>query len=203
MIRSSSAFRTSRRVREDLWHHQRGGRAARGRHGCRRRRVHLRAVRRQIAAGVARDIAQRLPPEILTVGVFRDEARAARRGDRQQRGLAGRAAARPRDARGHPLGPRAGAVRDQGFRRRRPEPRPRRRLRRRRDPHRLAPPGSGEVFDWSLAEGAPDWPPGDLAGGLTPDNVADAIDRVRPWGVDVATGVESRTASRARRTPAR
>jgi phosphoribosylanthranilate isomerase len=53
-------------------------------------------------------------------------------------------------------------------------------------------PGSGEVFDWSLAEGAPS--AGHrvlLAGGLHPGNVADAIARVRPWGVDVATGVES------------
>jgi phosphoribosylanthranilate isomerase len=51
-------------------------------------------------------------------------------------------------------------------------------------------PGSGKVFDWQLAEGAP---PGKrllLAGGLTPENVGEAIRRVLPWGVDVATGVE-------------
>ncbi len=54
-----------------------------------------------------------------------------------------------------------------------------------------ASPGSGQVFDWSLAEGAPSGVRLLLAGGLTPDNVAEAIDRVRPWGVDVATGVES------------
>ena len=55
-----------------------------------------------------------------------------------------------------------------------------------------AEPGSGEVFDWSLAEGAPSAGHRVLvAGGLHPGNVADAIARVRPWGVDVATGVES------------
>jgi phosphoribosylanthranilate isomerase len=52
-------------------------------------------------------------------------------------------------------------------------------------------PGSGQVFDWSLAEGAPGGVRLVLAGGLTPDNVAHAIERVRPWGVDVAGGVES------------
>jgi phosphoribosylanthranilate isomerase len=51
-------------------------------------------------------------------------------------------------------------------------------------------PGSGDVFDWSLAEGAPVNRRVILAGGLTPENVAEAIERVRPWGVDVATGVE-------------
>jgi phosphoribosylanthranilate isomerase len=53
-----------------------------------------------------------------------------------------------------------------------------------------AQPGSGRVFDWELAEGLPPGARLLLAGGLTPDNVADAIERVRPWGVDVATGVE-------------
>jgi phosphoribosylanthranilate isomerase len=52
-------------------------------------------------------------------------------------------------------------------------------------------PGSGQVFDWRLAEGAPGGIRLLLAGGLNADNVADAIRLVRPWGVDVATGVES------------
>ena len=51
-------------------------------------------------------------------------------------------------------------------------------------------PGSGEVFDWSLAEGAPGGLRLIMAGGLNPENVAMAIAKVRPWGVDVATGVE-------------
>ena len=51
-------------------------------------------------------------------------------------------------------------------------------------------PGSGHVFDWSLAEGAPGGIRLIMAGGLTPENVATAIVKVRPWGVDVSTGVE-------------
>ncbi len=52
-------------------------------------------------------------------------------------------------------------------------------------------PGSGRVFDWSLAEGAPDGVRLLLAGGLNPDNVEQAIRKVRPWGVDVGSGVEA------------
>jgi len=53
-------------------------------------------------------------------------------------------------------------------------------------------PGSGKVFDWRLAEGAPGGVRLMIAGGLTPENVGDAIRLVRPWGVDVSTGVEAR-----------
>ena len=52
------------------------------------------------------------------------------------------------------------------------------------------------MFDWSLAEGAPSNRRVIVAGGLTPENVADAIEQVRPWGVDVSTGVEARPAAR-------
>ena len=47
------------------------------------------------------------------------------------------------------------------------------------------------MFDWQLAEGAPSGKRILLAGGLTPENVGDAIRLVRPWGVDVSTGVEA------------
>jgi len=51
--------------------------------------------------------------------------------------------------------------------------------------------GTGETFDWSLIEGEPFGRPFMLAGGLTPENVADAISRVRPDIIDVSSGVEA------------
>jgi phosphoribosylanthranilate isomerase len=52
--------------------------------------------------------------------------------------------------------------------------------------------GTGEKFNWELAVEAQKFgKPVFLAGGLTPKNVAAAVLKVRPFGVDVASGVES------------
>ena len=146
---------------------------------------------RQVAVDRARDIALRLPREVMTVGVFRDEL-STRVVEQVQR--AGLDAAQlhghesAEDSRwvservgttikafpaGHPGLQRipdygADIVLIDG-----------------------TTPGSGQVFDWSLADGAPK--AGHrvmLAGGLDPGNVAEAIKSVKPWGVDVSTGVE-------------
>jgi phosphoribosylanthranilate isomerase len=54
-----------------------------------------------------------------------------------------------------------------------------------------APGGTGETFDWELIAGHRSPVPAILAGGLTPANVAGAIEVVHPFAVDVASGVES------------
>lgn len=146
---------------------------------------------RYLAVSRAADIAKRLPPEILTVGVFRNEVRERVVELTNQAGL------RAVQLHGHENAEDTRWVRERvpvvikafpGG-----------------DPELAkapaygadivmldsASPGSGQVFDWSLAEGAPSGLRVLLAGGLTPDNVAEAIERVRPWGVDVASGCES------------
>lgn len=145
---------------------------------------------RQIAPQAARDIARRLPAEALTVGIFRDEApervvsivneagiRGAQLHGRESIEATRYVAARvpfvikafraddPALAQADQYG--AQIVMLDGAR-----------------------PGSGETWDWDLASAVPEGLKVLLAGGLTPANVAEAVEAVRPWGVDVASGVE-------------
>jgi phosphoribosylanthranilate isomerase len=146
---------------------------------------------RQVAAAQVRDIVRRLPPEILTIGVFRDESPQRVVEVTQTAGLGGvqlHGHESPEDARfvkeRVDVLIQAFVAGDDALQR--------------SDEWGAdiilidsPTPGSGQVFDWSLAEGAPQGRRIMLAGGLDPDNVADAIARVKPWGVDVSSGVES------------
>ncbi len=146
---------------------------------------------RQVAPGLVRDIVRRLPPEVVTVGVFRDALpesvvkvvnsiglRAAQLHGKETPDQTAYVRERV------PLVIKAFAAGD---------PRIRRASEYKADMVMLdAPsPGSGQVFDWRLAEGVPDGCRLVLAGGLNAGNVADAIAQVHPWGVDVVTGVEA------------
>ncbi|MDE0701541.1 MAG: phosphoribosylanthranilate isomerase [Acidimicrobiaceae bacterium] len=146
---------------------------------------------RQVAVDRARDIARRLPAEVLTVGVFRNELP-----DRVVN-IMHRAGLGAAQLHGHESPEQSREVRSRvprmikGF-------------------FAIDPglsdvasynadvalidsptPGGGEVFDWSLVENVPlSGIPLLLAGGLDADNVRRAIHKVAPWGVDVSTGVE-------------
>jgi phosphoribosylanthranilate isomerase len=146
--------------------------------------------KRQVSVTRARDIAKRLPPEILTVGVFRDEAPQRVVEIIQTAGL------RAAQLDGHETPEISTWIRKrlaftiQGFAAGDPNIA-------RADEYSAdailigsSAPGQGKMFDWSLAEGAPAGRKVIMCGGLTPENVGDAIARVGPWGVDVATGVE-------------
>ncbi|MBS3956068.1 MAG: phosphoribosylanthranilate isomerase [Clostridiales bacterium] len=52
--------------------------------------------------------------------------------------------------------------------------------------------GTGRTFAWNSVLPLPDWIPVAVAGGLTPANVGDAVRTLRPFAVDVASGVEER-----------
>jgi phosphoribosylanthranilate isomerase len=145
---------------------------------------------RQVRPGRVADIVKRLPSDVLTVGVFRDEAPARVVSIVQEAGLkvaqlhGHETPTDTRYVRAHvPLVFKAFVAGDRSLDR--------------FDDFGAdvalidsPAPGSGQMFDWALAEGAPSNRRVLLAGGLDPDNVADAITRVRPWGVDVASGVE-------------
>jgi phosphoribosylanthranilate isomerase len=146
---------------------------------------------RQIAPQVAADIAKRLPPEIVTVGVFRDEAPERVLSIANQAGLRGvQLHGREPVATARWLASRVPMV-IQAL----PAGDARVRTAAEFGAHVIlldAPhPGSGQVFDWALAGELPTGQRLMVAGGLTPDNVAAAIARTRPWGVDAVSGVES------------
>ena len=54
--------------------------------------------------------------------------------------------------------------------------------------------GTGQPFNWKLARPIAEEFPVIIAGGLTPENVEEAMQIIKPWGVDVSTGVETKGA---------
>lgn len=146
---------------------------------------------RQMAPAAVAAITRRMPPQVLTIGVFRDALASRVVEIVQEAGLHGAqlhgnesledcaevSSSVPFVVKaftaGSPALERSASYRVHALLVDAPEP------------------GSGNVFDWRLAEAAPKARRLLLAGGLTPANVAHAIERVHPWGVDVSSGVES------------
>jgi phosphoribosylanthranilate isomerase len=145
---------------------------------------------RQVAPKRVYDITRRLPPEILTVGVFRDELPP------RVIDVVKAAGVKAAQLHGHESPEVTRAVKEQVRFVIQAFPAGSAALRRANE-HQAdvimidsASPGSGTVFDWGLVDDAPQDAKILLAGGLTPENVATAIYRVEPWGVDVCSGVE-------------
>jgi phosphoribosylanthranilate isomerase len=141
---------------------------------------------RQIAPQQVFNITRRLPPEILTVGVFRDELPS------RVIETVHRAGVKAAQLHGHESPAMVAEVAEhvrwviKAIAAGSPD------ARRTTDLILIdAPsPGSGQLFDWSLLGEVAEGPRLILAGGLDPDNVAIAVQKVQPWGVDVSTGVE-------------
>jgi len=146
--------------------------------------------KRQISVAKAADIVKRLPPGIITVGVFRDHdtksvSRIMREAGLRGAQLHGRETGSEVEQVTAEFGWVMKAVvagaRDAE----------------QCDRYRTdlilvdsASPGSGETYDWALLDSIPKSVRLVVSGGLNADNVADVIARVRPYGVDVSSGVE-------------
>jgi phosphoribosylanthranilate isomerase len=145
---------------------------------------------RQIARQKAADIVKRLPSEIVAVGVFRDEA------PQRVVDVAMRAGMGAVQLHGHETAEQTRWIRQ-------------------RVPFVIKAfaagddrvesagdfgadvimldgprPGSGRLFDWALTSRLPRSQSLLIAGGLAPENVAEAVEATHPWGVDVVSGVE-------------
>jgi phosphoribosylanthranilate isomerase len=146
---------------------------------------------RQMAPAAVADIVKRLPHETVTVGVFRDEAPQRVIEIANQIGLQAVQLHGMESAEDTRWIASRTACTIKAF------PAGHRNIERFADYGAQfllidgANPGSGEPFDWRLGEGVVD--PGRLivSGGLRPDNVGAAIVHLRPWGVDVSSGVEA------------
>ena len=145
---------------------------------------------RQISPALAREIVKRLPPETVTVGVFRNETpsriveivnearlQGAQLHGQETAAMTAEVATNVRfvikavvagsqDAT-HANDFSADAILVDGLH-----------------------PGSGTAYDWELLQDIPTDIRLMLSGGLTPENVGAGIMQVRPWGVDVSSGVE-------------
>lgn len=146
---------------------------------------------RQMAPAVVGDIVKRLPRDVLTVGVFRNEAPA------RVVEIANRIGLRAVQLHGHETPAQSAWIRERVACVVKAFPAGHREIASFGEygaDYLLIDgpsPGSGSVFDWRLAEGVVDPSSMFVSGGLHAGNVAEVIARLRPHGVDVASGVEA------------